>query len=344
MSYTTTIIEKLVNKGNYYYSDVFGGHYALKDYTEDLRETLEHLPVENLKTINNHFDELVVNSGEHDCTEFIDAAASKGYLKFDPYVVKEPDGQATLVLRWNRFVHLFRGYHYQVSYTFNGIGEYQVANVRADMLVNKYRGIRDSRFMQILMYVNCISACTGIDAFTETLQKHPEVIDDFVASSTKRYFDHFDITYKDVKSCIVDITNKPDTGETPLQIFHMYKSQTMDICRLSVYTSTMVDVEFSDKGSYRRYRVTLPDWRNGLDSDSDAITEDATIYDEDVAGDVQVLASLVGFALNSIGIVINFNVAYPVYRSDNYIKAINKHLVKELDNLDAIYKLEGLGC
>lgn len=342
MSYATTIIKKLIDMENYHYSDVFGGHYPLKDYTDDLRETLEHLPEENLKNICDHFYEIAEPTGEHDCMEFVNRAATLGYLKFDPYVIKEPGGRAVLVLRWNRFVSLFRGYHYQVSYTFEGIGEYQSACVRTDSLFAKYRDIRDSKLMQVLLYSNCINACTGIDSFTETLHRHPEVIDDFVASTAKQYFRDYTVTYADVKKCIADITNKPDNEETPLAIFHMHKSMTADICRLYVYSTTVADVEFSNNGNYCRYRVTLPNWREGLSERSDAICEDSMIYDEDVSADREILTSLVCLALNSIGIVINYNVAYPVVKSDTFIKAINHNLVKELDSLDVIYKMEGL--
>lgn len=342
MSYATTIIKKLIDMENYHYSDVFGGYYPLKDYTDDLRETLEHIPEENLKNICDHFYEIAEPTGAHDCMEFVNRAATLGYLKFDPYVIKEPDGRAVLVLRWNRFVSLFRGYHYQVSYTFEGIGEYQSACVRTDSLFNKYRDIRDSRLMQILLYINCINACTGIDSFTETLNRNPEVIDDFVATTAKQYFRDYNIKYADVKKCLTDVTNKPDTKETPLAIFNMHKSMTADICRLHVYSTTVADVEFSNNGNYCRYRVILPDWREGLSERSDAICEDSAIYDEDVAADREILISLVCLALNSIGIVINYNVAYQVVKSDTFIKAINHNLVKELDSLDVIYGMEGL--
>ena len=66
------------------------------------------------------------------------------------------------------------------------------------------------------------------------------------------------------------------------------------------------------------------------------------IYDEDVSADREILTSLVCLALNSIGIVINYNVAYPIVKSDTFIKAINHNLVKELDSLDVIYRMEGL--
>lgn len=342
MSYTTKIIENLINNGHYYVSNPFGSELSLQEHPEVLRAKLQHIPEENLKVVLSNFDKLVVNDGRHCCSEFIQAAAEAGYLKFDPFVVKRKDGSATLVLRWNRFVHLFHGYNYQVSYTFEGIGEYQSACVRMDSLLNKYRGIRDSRLMKVLLYINCINACTGIDAFTETLNKHPEVIDDFVATTAHRYFSSYDITYADVKSYIVDVTNTPNILGEPLQVFHMYKSATSDICRLHVHSSMVVEVEFSNNGNYCRYQVALPNWREGLSETSDAICEDSDIYDEDTSADIEILVSAVCLALNCIGIVINYNVAYPVTKSNHSIKAINHNLVKELDSLDSIYKMRGL--
>lgn len=97
----------------------------------------------------------------------------QGFFKFKPYI--EDDYYPSLVLRTNRFLHMFRGYHFQVSYTHNGIGEYESGIQRIEPLLKLCRDTiyeefaAHSKYVALLWYSHLITVGSVIDSFRECL-------------------------------------------------------------------------------------------------------------------------------------------------------------------------------
>lgn len=330
MSYTTEIVAHL-SENNYSVSTIFGDTLPVKDFPRAVVDKIKYIPDANQKLILSNIRELMaaVKSSTLDC--LLAEASSRGFLKFKPYLT-DFHGTPMLVLRYNRFVHLFRGRNFQVSYTPNGVGEYQSANVRLDVLLGNYPDARESKLFKLLFYMNCINACTGIDSFSSVLRDDPAVIDEFVKKSASKFFKSYDVTYDDLKALFVDASLCNADEPEPLNIYHVYKSATMDTCRVSIYSTTHISVEYLRDNAYHKYYVTMPFIEENLFSDKDDYKY--ALYD--INHDMNILYQLVTFGLNSIGMVINAMVVYPCVKSDDAIKALNRLDVKDLEKITDI--------
>lgn len=330
MSYTTKILEHLLDN-DYGVSTVFGDILPVRDFPSAALSALEYIPEDNLGIITTHIKDLMAAAKNPTLDCLLAEASSRGFLKFKPYLT-DFHGTPMLVLRYNRFVRLFRGRNFQVSYTPNGIGEYQSANVRLDVLLGKYPDVRESKLFKLLFYMNCINACTGIDSFSSVLRDDPAVIDEFVKKSASKFFKSYDVTYDDLKALFVDASLCNADEPEPLNIYRVYKSATMDTCRVSVYSTTHISVEYFHDNAYHKYYVTMPFLEENLFSDKDDYNY--TLYD--INQDINILYQLVTFGLNSIGMVINAMVVYPCVKSDDAIKALNRLDVKDLEKITDI--------
>ena len=331
------IIDKLIANGNYYISSIFGNKESFEDNRREALEKLKYIPKSNLEKLYDNMDSLL-KSTDTSFNEFLVDASKAGYLSFKPFICENSYGTPTLVLKYNRFVHLFRGYHYQVSYTANGVGEYQAASTRIDYVTSLFRPFNESKLHKMLYYMNCINACYGIDSFVKLLKGNPEIVDKFVKLSTRDIFNDYDITYKDLESLAVECTGNVEVslGE-PIKVYRVPNSETMDICRLKIFTPQCIIVEFMQGSEFKQVLFKLPDWREGLTID-EFDEEYADEFDGVVYSDTEVFTLFVSFVINTVGAVINFMVAYPHSRRD-FLKALNNPNVETLENLNKVYEL-----
>ena len=244
-------------------------------------------------------------------------------------------------------------------YTAEGIGEYRKANVRLDHTLSLMEDIdmvfddrsanhpyyeecgielkqvaKRSRIQEIFCYMNCINACTGIDAFDKLLQKSPEVVDAFVKESLKHRMFDFSLTYREM----IDLLCTNSTGmiviQDPIAIFRLPESDTQDVCRLHVYDWDTIAVETMRGGSYHECIFKLPSFE--LSSEFSEKYGDAFWrFDFPQRLQENLFLQLASFVLNSVSVVVNYMTAYSNRKdTNNNLLALNNPEVKTLSTLN----------
>lgn len=363
------LITSLVGKMEeelFYASDMFGHKHfvSLEEDTKTNSDTynkFKYIPNFHLRALVENFETIKGECGrERTVSTFLAAAAKAGMLNFKPYITKNLYGTYTLVLKYNRYVHLFRGYHYQCSYTADGVGEYSSAGVRIDVLRSTFGSeLRNSKLLKMFYYMNLIACCKELDVFTKLLKNDPGLVDEFMKKSTEDIFDNYDITYigdmvgmVNFASCGIPYTNeyfnrtnRPMLPE-PAEVLRVAANDTSDVCRIRVYDTNCVSVEFWMDNSVQEALFMLPAWEKGYSQDE--LTYFAETEDMDVEEYIKWMStkiydssesyySLINFALNMCGCVANFMAIYPdrsIIASN--LRALNNNDVKACKSLNDV--------
>lgn len=333
MNYKENILNNLIN-ANVWDSDMFLQKVLVKDNSERVEQLLQGVPEEQLERIalampeqNQHLD------------KWIEKISRFGLLKFQPYILEDKGRVPSLALKHNRFMHMFRGYHFQISYTHSGVGEYQCACPRWDVMKQRFDFCaRDSKLLQILFYMNCINCGIGIDEFNKLFIENSEVLDDFVALSAKgQYLPEYNITCRMLKEYI----EKVDVSLASIVINdyeyrRISKSETMDYARIAmdkknyvVYMDFMTSaglqsVKFDIGKILKQDDSIIKAARFALDDEEYTTLENAiegTI--SDLMSDGEVMATVAEFLLNSVLMVVNTMVIYPSSTNIIPMKALN---------------------
>ena len=347
-------IEELMKRGSYTVHSAFGHKSELDVDNTDALKAIRFVPDDTLKVMIDNIDSIVAKAGRK-CTfgSVLKETADLGLMVFAPYVTCEPKHRVPmLVLRYNRYVHLFRNQRYQVSYTYDGIGEYQAASWRVDSVfvtLKKYC-LERSTLCKSLFYMNLINCCKGISAFDKLLATNPEVVDEFMnKSATMYYFRDYDLTYRDlliVTNCHVN-KEMQDYLADGLQ-WRIPCTETMDLARLSWDFPGAAVMELFDDNSVKISAVKLP--CPYIDLSDDEISEIAEfewstdvagyreIVDDTIYSNRDITAALVAFLLNLNDFVVNYMAVYPTSkgRQENRLKALNRADSKEFKNLGVV--------
>ena len=298
---------------------------------DDAKRKLRYIPDANLAKLVNEDGTLWGSEYQESLDVYLHEAAKAGLLSFKPYIIENLDGVPTLVLKYNRFLHLFRGYYFQVSYTAEGEGCYQTASTRIDYIKYEFRdGFTESRLLKILYYMNCINAGCRIDTFDKLLKENPVIVDRFVAMSVNVIFRNYDITYKDIENLISDVHG--NTKE-PEMTYRIPKNDTTDVCRLHVYNPCTLGVELMQQSFSKECLVELPNWEDGVSFSSWISEDDREWFNSYIYKNKYVFTQFVSFALNYFGVFINYTVAYP-YKTSTYLRASNNPEIITLNNLN----------
>lgn len=361
----SSIVEKL-EEGVFSTSKLYSGRQFVssekdcKPHSEVYRK-FEHIPnhclralIKNFNTIENECDK------EKTVSAFLAAAAKAGMLKFKPYITKNSYGHVTLVLKYNRYVHLFRGYHYQCSYTADGIGEYSSAGVRIDVLTSAFGiELRNSKLLKMFYYMNLIACCKELDTFTKLLETDPGLVDEFMKQSTEGIFDNYDVTYIEDMVGMIGFASGgiPFTSEyfnrtgrpmlpDPVEVLRVPANDTSDVCRIKVYDTHMISIEFWMDNSVQESLFTLPPFEEGYSQNElDRLAEEQNMDTKEyiqwmtkrIYDSRESYCSLINFALNMCGCVANFMAIYPNRNIiESNLRALNDTNVKVCKNLGDI--------
>lgn len=347
MRYEVEIVSRFIEDG-FTYQDLFGREHVLSEDRVSTLNQLKFIPQETLKNVYEQYNNIVTKDVKTVGT-FLSIAAKKGLLKFKPYVAY--DGAfPTLVLKYNRYVHLFRGRHYQVSYTHNGVGEYQRAGIRLDEFRAKMysKRLRESDFMQAAYYMNCISACTGIDEFDNLLKNEPEVIDEFMANSTRAVgvFDNYTMTFKKLKSYVLPVlvTDEKELTGVDGSLYRIAASLTSDYVRFAVNRGTGV-VTFTWSGGNAEVKsmqiptlLTSPLIETAESYEDEDERYDAIEEAKAIIHDAATIETYITFGLNLLGFVANYMVVYPKDKNIAKLRGLNDRSVVTIESLSDIYK------
>ena len=307
---------------------------------------LKYIPVDNIRKLLLNFIDINVKCSRDTFSEFLGEAAKLGHLSFEPYITRNSHNNPTLVLKYNRYVHLFRGYHYQCSYTADGVGTYSNAGVRIDHTTNSFpREFKQGKLLKMLYYMNLIACCKCLDTFNKLLRKHPEVVDEFMRESTANIFDDYDITFKgDMLSMINSMDSEVDYAE-PIETLRVPVNDTSDYCRVKVFNANTVAIEFSNGSRVNEVMFTLPDCGQGVSTDvlrRFAAVDEMSVEEfvdgnsKDIYSNSDIYLSLVNFAMNMCDFVINFVTVYSISdKEDISIRALNNPNIGVIKNLSS---------
>ena len=225
-------------------------------------KSFKWLPEENLAKLAE-FDWFGYASWERAYQEI----GRKGYLKFKPYVTRYPDDNPSLVLRHNRFLHMFRGYYFQTSMTVRGQGDAGHSSIRLDSIIY---GVEPKKLMQLsklyymLYYAALIDCGFKYDSFVKLFNEDRAVVDKFLKDSLNYWRVEFDYDWSDIEGYISD----SDEPIIPMEHEHTYEilAKNGAICRFYI-DSESIGVEYREKGAIANTCkiLRIPDLYDGIE-------------------------------------------------------------------------------
>lgn len=331
MNKAEQIVDMMADSGKFYHVNSQYGITELSECKYVMFDRLKNLPEENLNEIYRDLERKIDLITRKSCDEFMQDLAGSGLLKMTPYIHRYLD-KPVLVLKHNRYLKLNKNGYFTVMYTCDGAGIYQQANVSVSELYSMFKYVQNSDFFQIMVYMTCINACAEIDAFADLLKTNSSLVDEFIKESVKDYVTDFHCTYADVMSCIMDTTHSNKIITNPCKVFNVKKSDTMDLCRVSVYNTQNVMVECMFGDVYRSLLVNL----RKLDNSKSLFLDDDTVTElHNNVNNLTVLYVVASFAMNCAGFVVNHNSVHSIVKDRKGIKALNSNTVNELVTLDS---------
>lgn len=308
----------------------FEEEYTLESH---LACQLNFLPVENLQKIAS-----CEVTDWSDIGKVLDCWGRCGGLRFDPYIV-DTENNPTLVIRYNRYLHMFRGYHFQVSGTCAGSGTCEQGSYRTDFLLNHRDALwENSALVNMLCYAAAIDAAYVFDNFRAWVKKSPDEFDSFIHMSFEYW--RMKLTYK-WEDILKYIHVESDWSNTDRQIYKITCSKGI-LCEFAYGVNT-IQVRTAEIGKPARIlTLDVPDVDDGIKDIGDYELEDIVDFrtkvlyggktDKRERVDVKMLLIMM-LALS--GVRINWNASYLIEKM-SIIKGTNVPGVVEVNSLNDI--------
>lgn len=320
-----TAICKRLNEKGFEDCDAFG---RVTEYSAEssFGRSLSFLPVDNLAKIA----ELPIEDYES-FNAIYQAWGKSGALRFTPYEV-DPRDNPSLVIRHNRFLHMFRGYHFQASATVDGIGDCGSGSYRTDFLVRARYNQRIHKYgviTYLLWWAALIDVGFRFDNFVEAFYSDKSVIEKFLSDSTAFWSRRTDFKWKDVEPYI-----KIGTGHIDINNRKMYQLRDKGIDAYLAIGKKTIQVETADK----LVTIYVPSFNEGGIYD---LYDEDDLYDyEDEVSEFEgnhYLEILAVMAFKLAGIHISFINYYPIVKHLGTLRPINSPDVINVSSLNDIY-------
>lgn len=268
--YLQQICNKLNERGftTYDGSDLFSTDR--KPYTIDSESITElsWLPEDNLKRIAEYDG----YSKAKDYRSLYQAWGREGFFKFTPYVV-DCNSNTTLCVRHNKFLHMFRGYHFQLSGTPDGDGDYGSGLLRTDNFINIMRDYNYSKSHLgfIILYAAMIDCGFQNDNFRDLFYSDKKEVDEFFRNSMKYWGINVDYGYDIVNKYISYRDGSIDIDAVDRTVY-CFRGKDGVWCRFWS-SPKAVEVEYcydtdSDVGKSKVVRFEIPEPVVGINTDS----------------------------------------------------------------------------
>lgn len=188
--YLQTICNKLNECGFTTYDADPSKREPYSQETKDIKK-LEWLPEENLKKIAEYD-----YSAAKDFSSLYSNWRNAGFFKFTPYIVDGKEN-GTLCVGHDRFLHMFRGYHYQLSGTPDGRGSYGTGLMRVDNFINLMSDddYARSHLGFIVLYAAMIDCGFQSENFRLMFTEDREAVDEFFRKSLESWGVKFSYGY-----------------------------------------------------------------------------------------------------------------------------------------------------
>lgn len=286
---------------------------------------LMYMPTENL--------ERIINCEVKDWSEFIkvyNAWGRAGVLRFKPYS-DHSRNNPSLVIRHNRYLHMFRGYHFQASNTIQGIGEAGSGSYRTEFLIYALRPFLTS---YILWWAAYIDVGFQFNNFIESFDNDKQSLEDFLHESMAFWKCDTQYHWNDVENYI-----KVDYTPIDINARKMYQI-TDDGVKVAAYLAIgkeTVQVQTVEK----TFTFTFPNLSEGL-PESYAEDEDRMEEIAERLEDNHYREMIAVMLLKLAGIHISFINWYPLSHNVDLMRMrpINAPDVTNVKSLANIYKAE----
>lgn len=312
-------------------TDVYG---IESPYTPDsgFGEGLSFMPTENLQKI--------LQTEITDWSNFRNVYESwgrAGVLRFTPYMVDD-DTLPSLVLRHNRYLHMFRGYRWQVSSTVDGKIDNGSCAYRVNFLTQCSRyneALTKSLLAYCLWWATLIDAGFRFDNFFKLWESDVSKLDEYLKVSAKYWHRSFCYSWKDVANCISESAVPIDTIDRKV---YQLQGERGVIAYVAMGKKT-VQVQTVEKC----LTFTIPDPSVGTtydlndEDDVDSLQEDIRVLEENHFREI-----IAVMLLNLAGVHVTFNNWYPLScaRKIGYLRPINSPDVVRATSLSDIYGSE----
>lgn len=323
--------KELINKMEEVLGEKYGMYMKTKDESSFIY-SLRRLPIENLQKM--------VDCDISNCDEFDKAYqlyGRCGALRFKPYIITEEDDNPSLCIRHNRFLHMFRGYHFQASGTIDGIGDCGSGAYRTDFLTKGMYGdkIRNKGLISyMLWWAALIDVGFNFNNFYDMFSTNKEVLEQFLEKSMAYWGVQRNQHWSDIAPYIVFSEGTIDTFER--KVCHIYDDKAGVVAYLAIGKKT-IQVQMADN---RLLTITIPELN---DVGYDLQDEDQQWKFEDevqTLEDNHYLEMIAVMALNLCGIKINFINWYAPFGKLKSMSKINAPAIKNIKSLNDIYNYE----
>lgn len=164
--------------------DALVGEYSIVDSNSSFIKALAHFPENQLSQIKEFAEKMNVGVK---LSDFVKCCKDIGALSVDPMLVYDDNGYPSIMLAWNRYLHLFRGYRYQVSYTEAGYGSFSEGYNRIDVL-KRMLSVGEQCTDDLCRVFNYIAAIQACNICAEFSKVSDEQLDKFITVSLEKGF------------------------------------------------------------------------------------------------------------------------------------------------------------
>ncbi len=327
------VCDKLTEKG--LLEHVMHDEYTNYSPSRGFGSTLRWLPVENLKKM--------VSCDISRCKDFrqvYDAWGRAGALRFEPYIAvdDEDDGNPSLVVRRDRFIHMFRGYHFQASGTIDGIGDCGSGAYRMDFVtrVPYYDKLLSNGIITyMLWWAGFIDVGFQFDNFREMFHNNIDVLNSFMNKSMGAWHLNQCRTWSDVEEYIKWETGNIDTVNRTM--YQLVDDSGVVFCYMAMGKKT-IQIELA--GS-QMFTLAIPNLNeDGIYNLDDEDELDEFESQEKVLIDNHYIEMLTVMAFKLCGVNLSFHGWWPLEKNFDKMRPINRPGVVDLKSLNEIYKKE----
>lgn len=335
--YISKICEKLQEGGfkSYDAEDILGREpIATLDSDSFELRAFRWLPEENLRKMSE-FD----YSKYEDWSKLYQAFGREGFFNMKPFITTKYEENPSLVLRHNRFLHMFRGYYFQISSTVTGQVDNGHGSFRTDGLLRNAEPrnfVRQSKLYYMLLYAALIDCGFMSTPFINLFENDRAAVDEFLSKSLKAWFIYNTYTWDDIAGYFTTSHESIIPAEHD-KVYEVYAGLAT-LCRFCVDKKS-ISVEYKPKGAALTTTLTLniPDVFDGVEP----------IEDEDDKYDMQYAIDrcfndksypklmLLVMVLKLAGINLNWVACYAVKKLDVFPK-LNTNETIEVNKLSDV--------
>lgn len=264
---------KLINMGFYEdYSDPFATKFMFdKDFMNTISVAVPESQIQCMI-------EMIEQHSFSTAAGLYNAFKAAGLLHVEPIIMEDKKGKVpSLMLGWKKYLHWFRGYHFQISGTHSGIGSFYSGADRLDFALNATRNVRygmDDAAGKFI-FVGClIPVLCYLEQGTRLLNAPNSILlNEFVKMSGE--LDNLDNTCMDDFMKYVSVKEYSTQPSYPAEVYGAIDGdiavrildESLGYGLLTIGRNTITFTAHPKDIQFRTRKIAIPDWFFGTDED-----------------------------------------------------------------------------